>query len=110
LKHEAAVYGTLPGIGHDYCMYPTALSADSNMLYIFVNGNPNYVYLKGLNNKVHRSYVLGQGTMLNYKIVSKAYWSKVPGILNIELPKEVCDDEITVIALLLDGAIDLFKE
>ncbi|HQV00531.1 MAG TPA: alpha-L-fucosidase, partial [Bacteroidia bacterium] len=109
-KHEAAVFGTLPGINTEYCMYPTALSADSNMLYVFVSGKPASVYIKGLNNKVHRAYVLGQGTMLSYDIFGKAYWNKKPGMLSINLPQQLCDNEITVIAILLDGPVSLYND
>ena len=47
--------------------------------------------------------------MLNYKIFNKLYWSDVPGIVYIDVPEDVQDEQITVIAVLLDGPIKLYR-
>jgi len=68
------------------------------------------VVIKGLKNKVNRIWVVGNGTKLNYEVVGKAYWSSVPGLLYIDVPEKVLDEQVTVLAVLLDGKVDLFRE
>ena len=109
-KHSEAIYGTKAGIPHEYYYGPTALSADKKTLYLFVDGKPNGpLMVKGLKNKLNRIWVLGNGTKLNYDIKMKQYWSEKPGILYIDVPEEVLDPQVTVISILLDGEIDLYK-
>ena len=109
-KHSKAIYGTKAGIPHEYFYGPSALSADSKTLYLFLDSKPNGpIMLKGLKNKVNRIWVLGKGTKLSYDIKGKQYWSEVPGILYIDVPEEVLDPQVTVIAVLLDGEIDLHE-
>jgi len=107
-KHAEAIYGTRAGISPEYFYGPTALSADKNTLYLFLDGKPNGpIMVKGLKNKVNRIWVVGNGTKLAYDIKMKQYWSTTPGILYIEVPEEVLDPEVTVISILLDGEIEL---
>ncbi|MBU2650968.1 MAG: alpha-L-fucosidase [Bacteroidetes bacterium] len=109
-KHADAIYGTQAGIAKDYYYGPSALSADSNILYLFLDGRPSGpVPVKGIKNKVNRIWVVGNGTKLSWDIKMKQYWSEVPGILYIDVPQEVLDPQITVIAVLLDGEIDIYE-
>jgi alpha-L-fucosidase len=109
-KHSEAIYGTTAGIPLEYSNYPTTISADSTTLFVFINGKPSeHIYIKGLKNNVLRARIVGNGTVVNTKVVGKAYWSSVPGILNVNVPSDVCDDEITVVALLLDGKINMYQ-
>ncbi len=109
-KHAEAIYGSRAGIPKDYFYGPTALSADSNTLYLFLDHQPTGpVMVKGLKNKVNRIWVLGNGTKLNYDIKMKQYWSPVPGILYIDVPPTVLDAQVTVIAILLEGEIELYE-
>ena len=64
---------------------------------------------KGLMNKVNRIWVVGNGAMLNYKVYNKNYWNSVPGNLYIDVPQQVQDEQITVLAVLLDGPIKLYR-
>jgi len=109
-KHAEAIYGTRAGIPCQYFNEGlTALSKDSTTLYLYVTGNPNgELLLKGLKNKVDSIRVVGNGTTLSHYVLSKPSWSKVPGLLYIALPKEVQDKDITVVALKLDGKIELY--
>jgi alpha-L-fucosidase len=108
-KHSEAIYGTRAGIPNNYYYGPTALSADKKTLYLFLDNKPNGpLMLKGLKNKVNHIWVVGNGTKLNYDIKMKQYWSAVPGILYIDVPDDVLDDQVTVISILLDGEIDLY--
>jgi alpha-L-fucosidase len=38
------------------------------------------------------------------------YWSEIPGIIYIDVPKERLDKNMTVIAVLLDKPIELYRE
>ena len=109
-KHAEAIYGTQAGILPEYFYGPTVLSADKTILYLFLDGKPNGpVMVKGIKNKVNRIWVVGNGTKLDYDIKMKQYWSATPGILYIDVPEEVLDPQVTVISILLDGEIDLYK-
>ena len=108
-KHQSAIYGTIAGIPCNYTTNKTALSKDSTTLYLYVDNKPNGpLLIKGLKNKINRIWVVGNGTKLSYKIVGKQYWSEVPGLLYIDLPEHVQDKDVTVIAILLDGKIELY--
>ncbi|MCI4569122.1 alpha-L-fucosidase [Lysobacter sp. CFH 32150] len=110
-KHAEAIYGSEAGIPKDHYYGPSALSKDKTLLYLFLDGKPNGpVLVKGLKNKVHRSWVVGNGTKLKSTVLGKAYWSQVPGLLYIDVPEAVLDPQVTVIALLLDGPVDLYRE
>ena len=110
-KHAPAIYGTRAGIDCKYFNGYTSLSNDKKMLYLYVDNNPNGPLLvKGLKNKINRIWVVGNGTKLTYKIVGKPYWSNIPGLLYIDLPEEVQDGQVTVIAVLLDGEIDMYED
>ena len=107
-KHQEAIYGTRAGIDTDYYFGPSTLSKDKKTLYLFVEHTPNGpLVVKGLKNKVNRIRVVGNGTKLSQQIHNKPYWSSKPGLLYIDLPKEALDKQVTVVALQLDGEIDL---
>ncbi|GAA4296345.1 alpha-L-fucosidase [Aestuariibaculum suncheonense] len=110
-KHAAAIYGTRAGIPFGHFNGYTALSKDKTILYLYVDNKPNGpLLIKGLKNKVNRAWVVGNGTKLKTDVVGKLYWSKVPGLLYIDLPEHVQDENVTVIALQLDGEVDLYSE
>ncbi|GGK78790.1 alpha-L-fucosidase [Rufibacter glacialis] len=110
-KHAEAFYKTRAGLPAGHYAGATALSEDCQTLYLFVNGKPNGpIVLKGLKNKIHRSRVVGQGTLLSHEIFNKQYWSDIPGIIYLNVPEAVLDQEMTVIALLLDKPVELHRE
>ncbi len=110
-KHAEAIYGTRAGIPYEHYYGPTTLNQKGDILYLFVPHKPNgSLVLKGIKNKINRMWVVGNGTKLNWDVKMKAYWSAVPGIVYIDVPEEVLDKEVTVIAVLLDGKIDLYRE
>jgi len=107
-KHKDAIYKTCAGISKDYYFGPTTLSSDSTVLYLFVEHIPGGpLVIKGLKNEVNRIWVVGNGTKLSWNIKMKPYWSQKPGLLYIIVPEEVLDEQVTVIAVLLDGKIGL---
>lgn len=109
-KHSEAVYGTRAGIPAEY--FPdgyTTLNKEGNIIYLYVpNKIRHEIALRGICNKVNRAWVVGNGTMLNTKLYDKPYWSSLPGIVYIDVPEDVQDDSITVIAVLLDGPVKLY--
>ena len=110
-KHAEAIYGTRAGIPKEHFYGPSTLNKERNILYLFVKGNPGgEVVVRGLKNKINRIYVVGEATKLDHQIVGKVYWSQYPGITYIKVPDYVLDKNMTVLALLLEGEIDLYRE
>jgi alpha-L-fucosidase len=110
-KHKEAIYGTRSGIPKEHFYGPTTLSKDGKILYLFVKGNPNgEVVIRGLKNRINRIYVVGEGTKLSHQVIGKVYWSHYPGINYIKLPEHVLDDNMTVLAVMLEGEVDLYRE
>lgn len=111
IENAEALYQTGKGIPEGHFDGKTALSKDLKTLYLFVEGQPNGpIAIKGLKNQISRIRVVGEGTMLEHAIYNKLYWSKVPGIIYIDIPKDKLDQNITVIAVLLDGPVELYRE
>ena len=110
-KHADAIYGTRSGIPKEHFYGPSTLSADGKILYLFVKGNPGgEVVIRGLKNDINRIWVVGEGSKLKHTTFGKVYWSQYPGVKYIQLPEEVLDEQMTVLALLLDGKVDLYRE
>lgn len=109
-KHKEAVYETRAGIPAEHFQGYTTLNKAGDILYLYLPYRPNGpVEIKGLMNKVNRVWVVGNGTMLSYKVYNKNYWSEVPGNLYIDVPDRVLDEQITVLAVLLDGPVKLYR-
>jgi len=109
-KHSEAVYGTEGGLPQGYFYGPSTISSDSTMLYLFFPGNPKgQVMLEGVKNKINRIYVVGNGTKLDWKEYLKPYWSNSAGVVFIDIPEAVLDENMTVLALVLDGKIKIQK-
>ena len=47
--------------------------------------------------------------IIQSKVYNKNYWSEVPGNLYIDVPERALDPMITVVAVLLDGPIKLYR-
>jgi len=109
-KHAEAIYGTKRGIPFGHFYGPTTVSADNRILYLFLpNGSKGQIVVKGLKNKIDRIRIVGNGTKLDSQILGKQYWSDVPGILYIDVPESESDPIMTVVALQLDGEVDLYR-
>lgn len=109
-KHNEAVFGTISGIKQGHFYGPTTLSKDSTILYLFLPGKTSGpIMIKGLENKIEKVEVLGKGTKLKYKIVGKISWSKVPGLVYIDMPKTAMDKYMTVLKVKLDKPISLYS-
>ncbi|NUP62700.1 MAG: alpha-L-fucosidase [Nonomuraea sp.] len=108
-RHAEAVYGTTAGLpaGHHYG--PSTLSADRRTLYLICFDPPrDTVSVRGLRNSVLRARVVGAGGELGHTITGEL--NGVPGILWIDAPPAgAIDPHATVIALELDGELDLYR-
>lgn len=110
-KHSEAIYETQAGIPRDYFSGPSTLSKDSTTLFLFLENKPTGpIAIKGIKNEINRIRVVGNGTKLKWDIKMKQYWSENPGMLYIEVPENVLDEQVTVIAVQLDGRINLYQE
>ncbi len=110
-KHQEVVYKTVGGIPGGHFTGATALSADSTTLYLFIDGKPTGpILVKGLQNKIYRTRIVGDGTIVEAKEIGKMYWSSIPGLLYIDLPEDRLDSDVTVVAILLDSPVKLFRE
>ena len=109
--HAEALYETGKGLPEGHYEGLSALSKDRQTLYLFVEGKPTGpIALKGVKNGVARIRVVGDGSMINHEVFNKLYWSSIPGIIYIQAPVERLDKNMTVIAVLLDGPIQLYRE
>ncbi len=107
---QEAIYGTRAGIPKDHFYGPSALSKDSTTLYLFLDSQPvGPVLIKGLKNRINAVWVVGNAVNLETKLMMKPYWSPVPGLAYIDVPKEVLDPQVTVLAVLLDGPVSLYQ-
>src|SRR5690606_34679034 len=89
----------------------SALSKDRQTLYLFVDGTPTGpIAIKGLKNTIARIRIVGEGSMIGHQVFNKLYWSQVPGIVYIDVPKERLDRQMTAIAVLLDKPLELYRE
>lgn len=110
-KHAEALYETEKGLPDGHYSGMSALSKDKQTLYLFVEGTPTGpIALKGIKNGIARIRVVGEGTMLSHTIYNKLYWSDRPGIIYIDIPKEKLDKQMTVIAVLLNKPLELYRE
>lgn len=110
-KHIKDLGNSLPGISTVHYAGHSRLSADKTILYLMVEGKPNGpLTVKGLKNNINRIWVVDRATRLQHKVFGKLYWSAVPGVAYIDLPDYALDKTMTVIAVLLDGPIELYTE
>ncbi|TPE44113.1 alpha-L-fucosidase [Pontibacter mangrovi] len=110
-KHAEAMYKANPGLPAGHYNGPTSLSEDKQTLYLYVEGKPTGpLAIKGLKNKLQRIRVVGNGTLLGHELFNKQYWSDVPGIAYVSVPEDLLDKDLTVIAVLLDGPVQLYRE
>lgn len=109
-KHAEALFETEMGLPEGYYSGMSAISKDKQTIFLFVEGTPTGpIALKGIKNGIARIRVTGEGTLLNHRIYNKLYWSETPGIVYIDIPTDKLDKNMTVISILLDKPLDLYK-
>lgn len=109
-KHAQAIYGTRAGLPNGHFFGPTTLSTDSTELYLFLaNGMTGSVEIKGLDNAIISAELLGTGQQLEHRVVGKISWSKVPGLVFIDVPEKQTDPWMDVVKVKLDGPVKLYR-
>lgn len=110
-KHAMAIYETRAGIDLAYFHGPSTigtadyLGSTHEILYLFVSGRPNgALRLKGFRSKILRSWVVGHGAKV---AIRQDIDHMTPGIIYLTVPEEACDEEVTVLAVMVDGKIEL---
>lgn len=107
--HRPAVRHTVRGLPHGHFYGPSTLSADRRTLYLFLFDRPNeYVVLRGVRNAVRSARVLGSGTDVRHERVGGL--GEVPGWEYLYVTDDQLDPLCTVVALELDGELDLYRE
>ncbi|UKB85818.1 alpha-L-fucosidase [Chryseobacterium sp. MEBOG06] len=110
-KNAEAIFETEKGLPGGHYSGMSALSKDKQTLYLFVEGIPSGpIAVKGIKNEISRIRIVGEGTLLSHDIYNKLYWSDRPGIIYIDIPKEKIDKNMTVIAVLLNKPLELYRE
>jgi len=108
-KHQEAIWGTTAGLPPGHFYGPTTLSKDKKTLYLFYFGIPNAeLVLKGIRNPVKVIRVVGSNTVLSWKRNGGAAWSRIPGNILLTLPVQETDNYCTVMAVELEGTLDLY--
>ena len=109
-KHSEAVFESVAGLPLGHFYGPTTISKDSTAIYLFLQGQQSgNVILKGLNNDIKKIEVVGSNTPVPFNVVGKISWSKVPGIVYIDIPEGVQDKYMTVLKVTLDGKLSLYR-
>jgi len=111
-KHAEAIYGTSRGLPAGHFHGPSALSPDRETLYLYLPHRPRGpLAIKGLASAVKGIRVVGhEGSDLDWEIKMKLSWSEKPGILYVDLPESLLDEEVTVMAVDLEGPIALYRD
>lgn len=109
-KHKEAVYDTRAGIPYEHFHGYSSLNAAGDVIYLYLPYRPiGPVELKGIVNNIKSINVVGSETPLKYTIYNKLSWSDVPGVLYIDVPDDALDENITVVAVHLDGPVKLYR-
>lgn len=109
-KYAEAIYKTQAGVAGDYFIGYTTLNADSTTLYLYLPYRPvEKIQLKAIKNRIKRIREVGSGETLSYKIYNKLAWNETPGIVYIDLPERLLDENITVLAVDLEGALEVYQ-
>ncbi|MFE6038630.1 alpha-L-fucosidase [Streptomyces sp. NPDC056452] len=107
-RNQEAVYPTEAGLPYGHHYGPSMLSKDRRTLFLVCFDTPRvFVELRGLHNTVKRISVLGTGQELGHRVVGGFPSRRVPGVVRIEVPT-VSDPYATVLAVELDGELDLY--
>lgn len=109
-KHEEAVYPTRAGIPDGHVQAYTTLNQAGDILYVYLPYTPNEtVEVKGLKTHIKNVRVVGTDRTLSWTLYNDIDWSEVPGVYYIDVPEDVVDEAITVLALELEGPLELYR-
>lgn len=109
-KHSEAVFGTLAGLPPGHFYGPSTISKDSTDLFLFLPGRVSgKVVVRGLSTPVEGIRVIGHQREIPWKVVGKISWSKVPGLVYIDVPADLQDEHLTVLRMKLKGPLRLYR-
>ncbi|MCM1111428.1 MAG: alpha-L-fucosidase [Clostridium sp.] len=109
-KHAEAIYGTRAGIPAGHVQAYTSLNPTGDILYLFVPYTPNEaIEIKGLKSYIKKARVVGTDRELDWKLYNDVSWGTASGVYYLNVPAEVCDPDMTVIALELEEPIKLYN-
>ncbi|HLN74735.1 MAG: alpha-L-fucosidase [Methylococcaceae bacterium] len=109
-KHAEAIYGTKRGLPFGHFYGPTTVSKDKKTIYCFVLDSPkDDIVVKGIQNKVTNVRLIGTNETLAFKRNGGAEWNKIPGVLQITVPVNKLDENVTVVAIDLDSPLELYR-
>ncbi len=109
-KNGEAIFNTISGIPAGHYYGPSTLSKDSTTLHLFIQGKASGpLMLKGLDSKIEAVSVLGYEGKIQHKIVGKISWSRVPGLVYIDIPAAALDKYVTVVKIKLEKPVKLYR-
>jgi alpha-L-fucosidase len=109
-KHDEAIYGTRRGLPLGHYFGPTTLSKDHKTIFCFIQDIPREgIVVKGIINKVERVRMIGTDKELHFERNGGAPWMNIPGVLQIDVPGEQLDVNVTVVAIDLDSPLKLYR-
>ena len=109
-KHAEAVYPTRAGIPDGHVQGYTTLNQAGDVLYVYLPYTPNEsIEVKGLKTHIKNVRVVGTDRTLDWQLYNDIDWSEVPGVYYINVPEDVLDEHITVLALELEGPLTLYR-
>jgi alpha-L-fucosidase len=110
-KHAEAIYETERGLPFGYYHGPTTISKDKTTIYCFLPDIPNgEIVVKGIKNKITGVRLIGTNEKLNYVINGGAPWAEIPGVLQVSIPADKIDKNVTVFAVDLDSPLNLYSD
>lgn len=63
----------------------------------------------GLKTHIKKVRVVGTDRTLDWNLYNDIDWSEVPGVYYINVPEDILDEHITVLALELEGPLNLYR-
>lgn len=106
-KHEEAVYGTTAGLPNGLFYGASTLSKDKKSLYLIFFDRPfDQIAVKGLLSPVASVTVLGSNRTLTSKKIGGL--GHTPGIVWIDVPEDVIDENATVVKLSFDEPVQWY--
>lgn len=108
IKKHAEIFQnpTKKGLSESRYAGMSALSEDERTIFLFIDGKTDgNLLVKGLTNGIQRIRIVGEGSILPHKIYDKLYWSAAPGLVSILVPKHRMDEQVTIIAIMLDSPL-----
>jgi alpha-L-fucosidase len=107
-RNSAAVYDTGRGLPPGHFYGASTLSLDRRTLYLISFDRPaEYVSVRGLGSRVRRAFVVSTGAEL--PVQASGGLGEVPGVTYISVTGVELDEYATVIALELDGELELYR-